>query len=66
MMHQNFIRGKKLLLIFKDGHKEFGKIRKSDRGVLYFYDRDPVQLSQMTSANYYKPIHKSLLSKGDN
>ena len=66
VMHQDFIRGKKLLLIFNNGHQEFGKFRKSERGVLYFFDRDPVKMNKIKSASYYKPIHESLLSKGDN
>ena len=54
-MHQHFIKGRKLLLIYKDGHQELGKYRVSDKGVLYFSDRDPVPLSKLRSAGYYKP-----------
>ena len=54
-MHQHFVRGKKLLLIFKDGHQEFGKYRVTDKGVLYFSDRKPVALDKLRCAGYYKP-----------
>ena len=55
-MHQNYIKGRKLILIFKDGHQEFGKFRKSERGVLYFDDRDSVPMKKLRSAGYYKPV----------
>ena len=54
-MHQNFIKGKKLLLIYKDGHQETGKYRITDKGTLYFFDRDPVKLCNLRSVGYYKP-----------
>ena len=54
-MHQHYIKGKKLLLIFKDGHQETGKYRVSDKGILYFMDREPVPLRKLRSAGYYKP-----------
>lgn len=57
-MHQNYIKGRKLILIFKDGHQEFGKFRKSERGILYFDDRDSVPMKKLRSAGYYKPISR--------
>ena len=54
-MHQHFIKGKKLLLIFKDGHQELGKYRVTDKGVLYFSDRKPVPLDKLRCVGYYKP-----------
>lgn len=57
-MHQRFVKNKRLLLIFNDGHQEFGKYRISERGVLYFFDRDPVPLHRLRSVGYYKgPAH---------
>ena len=53
-MHQHFIKGRKLLLIYKDGTKEVAKYRVSDKGVLYFSDHDPVPLSKLRCAGYYK------------
>lgn len=64
-MHQNFIRGRCLILIFKDGHQELGKFRKAERGIIYFYDRDPVKMDKINSAGYYKPQSYTLLSKGE-
>lgn len=55
-MHQHFVKGKKLLLIFKDGHQEFGKYRVTDKGILYFSDRKPVPLDKLRCAGYYKPV----------
>ena len=55
-MHQHFIKGRKLLLIFKDGHQEFGKYRVSDKGILYFFDREPVPLSKLRCATYPKNL----------
>lgn len=40
-MHQHFIKGKKLLLIYKDGTQEVAKYRVSDKGTLYFSDHKP-------------------------
>ena len=54
-MHQHYVKGKKLLLIFKDGHQEFGKYRVTDKGILYFTDREPVPLKKLRAAGYYKP-----------
>lgn len=53
-MHQHFIKGKKLLLIYKDGAQEVAKYRVSDKGVLYFSDHKPVPLSKLRCAGYYK------------
>jgi len=55
-MHQHFIKGRKLLLIFKDGHQETGKYRVSDKGILYFTDRDSVPLSKLRCVTYYKAV----------
>ena len=54
-MHQTYIKGKRLLLIFKDGHQELGKYRVTEKGILYFSDREPVPLRKLRSAGYYKP-----------
>lgn len=53
-MHQHFVKGKKLLLIYKDGHQETGKYRVTDKGVLHFSDRESVPLSKLRSVGYYK------------
>lgn len=53
-MHQHFIKGKKLLLIYKDGSQEIAKYKVSDKGILYFSDHDPVPLNKLRSAGYYK------------
>ncbi len=53
-MHQHYKKGKKLLLIFKDGHQELGKYRVAEKGILYFQDRDPVPLKKLRAATYYK------------
>jgi hypothetical protein len=54
-MHQHFIKGKKLLLIFKDGHQEIGKYRVIEKNIIYFYDRKEVKLKELISVGYYKP-----------
>ena len=54
-MHQHYIRGKKLLLIYKDGRQEVAKYRMAERGVIYFMDHDPVPMKKLRSAGYYKP-----------
>ena len=54
-MHQHFIKGKKLLLIYKNGTQEIAKYSVSDKGVLYFFDHKPVSLNKIRCAGYYKP-----------
>ena len=53
-MHQHFIKGKKLLLIYKDGSQEVAKYRVADKGILYFSDHDPVRFSKLRCVSYYK------------
>ena len=53
-MHQHFIKGKKLLLIYKDGTQEVAKYRVSDKGVLYFFAFIPLPLRKPRCAGYYK------------
>ena len=53
-MHQHFIKGKKLLLIYKNGIQEVAKYRISDKGVLYFSAHEPVPLSKLRCVGYYK------------
>ena len=54
-MKQHFISGKKVLLIFNDGHQEVGKVHHAEKGIIYFSDRSAVKMSQIRSASYYKP-----------
>ena len=54
-MHQNMIKGKKVLLIFKDGHQEIGKFRKAEKGTFYFSDHDPVRLKHLRCITYLRP-----------
>jgi hypothetical protein len=56
-MHQDYIKGKKLLLIYKNGIKVIGKFRKSEKGILYFFDIEPVAMKKLRSASYYKPTN---------
>lgn len=53
-MHQHFIKGKKLLLIYKNGSQKIAKYRVSDKGILYFFDYEPVPLSKLRCVGYYK------------
>lgn len=53
-MHQHFIKGKKLLLIFKNSTQEIAKYRITEKGVMYFFDRDPIPLKKLRCATYYK------------
>lgn len=53
-MHQHFIKGRKLLLIDKKGNQEVAKYRVSDRGVLYFFDHEPVRLDRLRCVTYYR------------
>ena len=53
-MHQHFIKGKKLLLIYKNGTQEIAKYRLSDKEVLYFSDHKPVPLNKLRCTGYYK------------
>lgn len=54
-MHQHFIKGKKLLLTFKNGDQTVAKYRVSDKGTMFFYDHQPVALNKLRCAGYYKP-----------
>lgn len=54
-MHQNFIRNKRLLIIFKNGEQLIAKHRKTEKGIMYFEDHNPIRLDKMRSAGYYKP-----------
>jgi len=60
-MHHNFIKGRKILLIDKKGRQEIAKFRVSDKGILYFFDHEPVRLDKIRCATYYKP--QTALSK---
>lgn len=53
-MHQHFIKGRKLLLIDKQGNQFIAKYRVTERGVLYFYDHEPVRMDKIRCATYYK------------
>ena len=53
-MHQHFIKRKRLFIIYKNGEQVVAKYRVTDKGVLYFFDHDPIPLSKIRSAGYYK------------
>lgn len=53
-MHQHFIKNKKIILFYKDGRQKIARYRVSDKGILYFYDHDPIPLKRLRAVSYYK------------